>query len=348
MSDSDNPVIALDAMGGDNAPAAIVQGAVWAARDLGVRVALVGPKDAIEAELAKHKPTPDGVTVVHAPEVIGMDEEAARAARDKKESSIVVGIRLVKSGEAAAFVSAGNTGAVMAASIFYLNRIRGIERPSLAGLLPLSGKLTALLDVGANADAKPEYMVQWAQMGAAYMERVWKRKNPTVALLNIGEEDSKGSALAQEAFALLKASNVNFIGNLEGRDVPFAKADVVVTDGFTGNVVVKTMEGMADYVMGEIRTAIKSRPWYIAAGALLVPAFGQVRKKTDYREYGAGPLLGVNGLVFVGHGRSDAKAIYSALRVAREAARSGMLEAVREAAPKREATEPLEEEVAGA
>jgi len=335
----DDPVIALDAMGGDNAPAAIVQGACWAARDAGLRVTLVGPKDAIEAELANNDPRPDTITVVHAPEVIAMDEEPARAARQKKESSIVVGLRLVRDGQADAFVSAGNTGAVMAGSILYLHRIRGIERPSLAGLLPLSGKLTVLLDVGANADAKPEYFVQWAQMASAYMSRVWKRENPKVALLNIGEEDSKGNALTQEASELLRASDVNFIGNLEGRDVPFAKADVIVTDGFTGNVVVKTMEGMADYVMGEIRAAIKSRPWYMAAGAVLLPAFGNVRKKTDYREYGAGPLLGVNGLVFVGHGRSDAKAIYSALRVARDAARSGMLEAVREAAPRSAAAE---------
>ena len=328
----DDPVIALDAMGGDNAPGAIVQGACWAARDLGVRVALVGPQDVVEAELAKNPPRPETVTVVHAPDVIEMDEEPARAARSKKGSSIVTGMRLLNSGEVDAFVSAGNTGAVMAASILYLHRIRGIERPSLAGLMPLSGKLTVLLDAGANADAKPEYLLQWAEMASAYMARVWKRENPTVALLNIGEEDSKGNALAQETFALLRASRLNFIGNLEGRDVPFAKADVIVTDGFTGNVVVKTMEGMADYVMGEIKDAIKSRPWYMAAGALLLPAFGQVRKKTDYREYGAGPLLGVNGLVFIGHGRSDAKAIYSALRVAREAARSGMLEALREAA----------------
>jgi glycerol-3-phosphate acyltransferase PlsX len=320
-------------MGGDNAPGAIVQGACWAARDLGVRVALVGPQDVIDAELAKNPPRPDTISVVHAPEVIEMDEEPARAARSKKGSSIVTGMRLLKSGEAGAFVSAGNTGAVMAASILYLHRIRGIERPSLAGLMPLSGKLTVLLDAGANADAKPEYLLQWAEMASAYMARVWKRENPTVALLNIGEEDSKGNALAQETFALLRTSRLNFIGNLEGRDVPFARADIIVTDGFTGNVVVKTMEGMADYVMGEIKDAIKSRPWYMAAGALLLPAFGQVRKKTDYREYGAGPLLGVNGLVFIGHGRSDAKAIYSALRVAREAARSGMLEALREAVP---------------
>ncbi len=329
MTTSD-PIVALDAMGGDNAPGEIVLGAVQAERELGVRVALVGPEDLLEAELAKAGSRPAGITVVHAPEVIEMKEAAAQAARQKKESSIVVGLKLIKGGEADAFVSAGNTGAIMAAAIMYIGRVRGIERPSIAGLMPLSGKLTVLLDVGANADARPSYMVQWAQMAAAYMERVWKRENPTVALLNIGEEEGKGNTLAQEAYEALKASSLNFIGNVEGREVPFGTADVIVTDGFTGNVVVKTMEGMADYVMGEIRSAIKSRPWYIAAGALLTPAFGRVRKKTDYREYGAGPLLGTNGLVFVGHGRSDAKAISSALRVASESARSGMLEAIRE------------------
>jgi glycerol-3-phosphate acyltransferase PlsX len=323
-------------MGGDNAPAAIVQGAVWAARDLNIRVALVGPKDVIEAELAKHTPRPPAISVIHAPEVIGMEDEPAQAARRKKDSSIVVGLRAVKNGEADAFVSAGNTGAVMAASIMYLGRIRGIERPSLVGMLPLSGTLTALLDVGANADVKPEYLLQWGQMAAAYMEQVWKRKNPRVALLNIGEEASKGNTIAQEAYQLLQASGLNFIGNLEGRDVPFLKADVIVTDGFTGNVVVKTMEGMAEYMQGEIRKAILSRPWYAAIGALLTPAFNKVRKSTDYREYGAGPLLGVNGLVFIGHGRSDARAVVSSLRVAREAARSGMLEALRSVAPARD------------
>ena len=320
-------------MGGDNAPGEIVHGAVLAARDPGVSVALVGPQDTLEAELAKHDARPERITVVHAPEVIGMKESPSLAARQKKESSIVVGLKLLKSGEADAFVSAGNTGAIMAGAIMYIGRVRGIERPSIAALMPLSGKLTVLVDAGANADARPSYMLQWAQMAAAYLERVWKRENPTVALLNIGEEEGKGSTLTQEAYDLLKASPLNFIGNLEGRDLPFARADVIVTDGFTGNVVVKTMEGMADYVMGEIRSAIKSRPWYMAAGVLLLPAFGQVRKKTDYREYGAGPLLGTKGLVFIGHGSSDAKAISSSLRVAAESARSGMLEAIRQTAP---------------
>jgi len=332
MTTSD-PVVALDAMGGDDAPGEIVLGAVQAARDLGVSVALVGPEETLEAELAKHGPRPERITLVHAPEVIDMVESPARAARQKKESSIVVGLKLLKSGGADAFVSAGNTGAIMAGAIMYIGRVRGIERPSLAALMPLSGKLTVLLDVGANADARSSYMLQWAQMAVAYMERVWKRDNPTVALLNIGEEEGKGNTLTQEAYDLLKASPLNFIGNVEGRDLPFAAADVIVTDGFTGNVVVKTMEGMAEYVMGEIRSAIKSRPWYMAAGVLLLPAFGQVRKNTDYREYGAGPLLGTNGLVFIGHGSSDAKAISSALRVAAESARSGMLEAIRQTVP---------------
>jgi len=241
----------------------------------------------------------------------------------------------VKQGEADAFVSAGNTGAVMAAAIMYLGRIKGIERPTLAGLMPLSGKLTLFLDVGANADCKPAYLLQFAEMASAYMERVWKVRRPRVALLNIGEEATKGSTLAQEAYALLAKSGLNFIGNVEGRHVPTDIADVIVTDGFTGNVVVKTMEGMAEYIQGQMRAAIKSRPWYTLAGLALVPAFKQMRKKLDYREYGAGPLLGVNGLVFIGHGRSDARAVVSALRVAREAAQSGMLEALREVAPGR-------------
>lgn len=330
---SAEPVIALDAMGGDDAPAEIVKGAVQAARELGVNVALVGPTERIVSELSKHGTKPEGISVVNATEIIEMDEHPAQAARQKKDSSIVVGLKLVKEGKAAAFVSAGNTGAVMAAAIMYLGRIRGIERPSLAGLLPLSGRLTVLLDVGANADSKPSYLLQFAQMASAYMERIWKRPRPSVALLNIGEEKEKGSTLAQESYALLEESGLNFVGNIEGRDVPFGKVDIIVTDGFTGNVVVKTMEGMAEFVMGGIRSAIKSRPWYMVAGAMLIPAFGKIRKSTDYREYGAGPLLGVNGLVFIGHGRSDARAIMSALRVAREAAEAGMLEAIKEMVP---------------
>ncbi|MBI1886641.1 MAG: phosphate acyltransferase PlsX [Chloroflexi bacterium] len=338
----EDPIIALDAMGGDNAPAEIVHGAVLAARDLGVRVALVGRPEPIIAEMAKHLPAgrqaaakPANLSIVPASEVIEMDEHPASAARHKKDSSIVIGLKLVKQGQADAFVSAGNTGAVMAAAIMYLNRIRGIERPSLVALMPLGGKLTVLLDVGANADAKPQYLLQWGQMAAAYMERVWKVARPRVALLNIGEEETKGNQLSQEAYKLFESSGLHFIGNLEGKDVPRAAADVIVTDGFTGNVVIKTMEGMAEFIMGELREVMTSRFYYKLAAATLIPAFNKLRQKMDYREYGAGPLLGVDGLVFIGHGRSDAQAIKSSLRVAREAAQSGMLDALREMAPAR-------------
>ena len=335
MSNQD-PVIALDAMGGDHAPREIVQGAVDAARDLNARVALVGREDVVREELSRAGYEGGLIEIVSATEVIDMEETPALAARQKKDSSIVVGLKLVKEGRADAFVSAGNTGAVMAGSIMYLGRVRGIERPSLVGLLPLSGRLASFLDVGANADCRPVYLLQFAQMASAYMERVWKVERPTVALLNIGEEESKGSTLTQESYELLEASGLNFVGNIEGRDVPMGKVDVIVTDGFTGNVVVKTMEGMAEFIQGELRKAIKSRPWYALAGLMLVPAFGKMRKTLDYREYGAGPLLGINGLVFIGHGRSDARAIYSSIRVAREAAISGMLEAIKDVAPSRE------------
>ncbi|MEE8386886.1 MAG: phosphate acyltransferase PlsX, partial [Dehalococcoidia bacterium] len=266
---SDNPLIALDAMGGDNAPTEIVAGAVRAAKELGVRVALVGRSEEIAACMARHGPTPDTITVVPASEVIEMDEKPAQAARQKKDSSIVVGLRMVKQGEADAFLSAGNTGAIMAAAIMYLGRIKGIERHKLVAHMPLSGKLSVFLDIGANADCKPNYLLQFAEMASAYMERVWKVDRPSVALLNIGEEEAKGSTLAQEAYELLAGSDLNFIGNVEGRDVPTGSADVIVTDGFTGNVVIKTMEGMADFIMGQLKVAIKSRPWYAAAGLAL-------------------------------------------------------------------------------
>ena len=332
--DADNgPVIALDAMGGDDAPGEIVKGAADAARDLGIRVALVGQRDVLSAELAKLSYPGNLIDVVHASEVIEMEESPALAARQKKDSSIVVGLRLVKEGRASAFVSAGNTGAVMAGATMYLKRIRGILRPTLAALLPLSGRLSVLLDVGANADCKPEYLLQFAQMASAYMQKVWKIERPEVALLNIGEEESKGSALTQGTYELLSSSSLNFVGNIEGRDVPMGKVDVIVTDGFTGNVIVKTMEGMAEFITGEMRKAITSRPWFAAAGLVLSPALNGMRKTLDYREYGAGPLLGTNGLVFIGHGRSDALAVFSSLRVAREAVQAGMLDAIREIAP---------------
>jgi len=273
-----------------------------------------------------------------------MDEHPAQAARQKRESSIVVGMRMLKAGEVAALVSAGNTGAVVAAAIFHVGRIKGVERPALVAFIP-TGKgrrpgraghegasVTMLLDVGANADCKPHYLLQFAQMGSIYMERGLGVAGPRVALLNIGEEESKGSQLAQEAYALLHRSGLNFVGNIEGRDVPGGLADVIVTDGFTGNVVVKTMEGVAEALTGEMRAAFMSRWHYKLAALALRGAFGGLRQRLDWAEYGAGPLLGIDGLVFIAHGRSRAKAIKSALRVAAQAARADTLGALRDAA----------------
>ncbi len=339
----DEPVIALDAMGGDYAPREPVAGAVVACRRWGMRVALVGRPQEIEEELKRQRPLPPGLEVVPASEVIAMDEDPARAAWRKRGSSIVIGLKLLKEGRAQAFVSAGNTGAVMAASIMYLGRLKGIERPTLAAVMPIGQPITLLLDVGANADAKPPYLLQWAAMAAAYMEKVWKVERPRVALLNIGEEEGKGNALAQEAYHLLKASGLNFVGNVEGKDITRGVAHVIVTDGFTGNVVIKTMEGMVDLVKRLGWEALVGRPYHPLAllallpalpflglaGAVLAPAVRDLLRRTSWREYGAGPLFGVDGLVFVAHGRSDARAISSALRVAREAALSGMLEVLR-------------------
>ncbi|MFQ5879483.1 MAG: phosphate acyltransferase PlsX, partial [Dehalococcoidia bacterium] len=236
-----------------------------------------------------------------------------------------------------AFVSAGNTGAVMAAAIMYLGRIRGIERPSLVAIIPTGDRVVLLLDVGANADCKPSYLLQFARMGSVYLERALKVERPRLGLLSIGEEEVKGNELVRQAYDLLQGSDLNFVGNVEGRDILRGVADVVVTDGFTGNVVVKAIEGTADFISSQLRGAMRSHWYYLPPALALKGAFEGLRRRMDWREYGAGPLLGVNGLVFIGHGRSDARAIYSALRVAREAAVSGMLEALR---PPSEAAEP--------
>jgi glycerol-3-phosphate acyltransferase PlsX len=318
-------------MGGDHAPREIVRGAVLAARELGIRVALVGQPALVEAELAKNAPRPEGISLVPAGEVIAMDEHPAQAAATRRtprrrwpqtaEEGRGGGFRL--GGEHRRNAGASNVSWAASRDRAAFTQVS----------LPLSGRLTVMLDIGANADCKAKYLLQFAEMGSVYMQRVWKVERPRVALLSIGEEETKGTQLAQEAYALLKqAKHLNFVGNVEGRDVPAGVVDVIVTDGFTGNVVVKTMEGVANFIRGQIEGAIKGNPIYWLPGLALRGAFRGVQKKTDYREYGAGPLLGVNGLVFVAHGRSDALAIKSSLRVAREAVLSGMLEALRPAA----------------
>ncbi len=328
-------LIALDAMGGDHAPAEIVAGALLAQREHGIDVALVGPKDAIEAEIVRHGSVPSAFQIVHASEAIGMDEHPAQAVRAKREASINVAMDLVKRGVAGAFVSAGNTGAVMASALMTLGRIHGIERPALGTVAPFSDTGVLVLDVGANADVKPSYMVQFAQMGSIYAERVMAVRNPRVALLNIGGEDTKGTELAQDVHRRLQNAGINFIGNIEGGEVHRGRADVVVTDGFTGNVAVKVTEGVADFIFRELRASLTAKLHYKLAAMILRPALLKMRDRMDPGTYGGVPLIGVNGFVLIAHGNSNARAIKNALHTAHEGAQSGMLENIRTALGRR-------------
>jgi len=324
-------LIALDAMGGDHAPAETVRGAVLACRELGIEVALAGPPEILKGELARHAPLPGGLEVVPASQAIGMDEAPAQAVRQKKDASVNVATDLVKRGVAAAAVSAGNTGAVMASALLKLGRVQGIERPAIGAVVPYDDSSVLVLDVGANADCKPSYLVQFAQMGAVYMERVHGMHRPRVGLLNIGEEATKGNDLSLQVHERLRQSSLNFVGNVEANAIHQGVADVVVTDGFTGNVAVKAGEGVADFLFSQLRRAIMSRPQYRLAALVLRPAFQEMRQRMDYSEHGGAPLLGVNGVVIIAHGHADAAAIKSALRIAHEAVATGMLDALRSA-----------------
>jgi glycerol-3-phosphate acyltransferase PlsX len=316
-------------MGGDLAPREQVKGAILAAREYGVEVALVGPPAVIEPELAKHPSTPR-VTVVPAGDAITMDEdEIVKAVRSRRDASINVATQLVRNGEAHAVVSAGNTGAVMASAFFVLGRIHGVERPALGTLLPYNAGRVFLIDAGANPDCRPSHLLQFAQMGAAYSEKVVGLKNPRIGLLNVGEEEGKGNELSVEAHERIRDSGLNFVGNIEGVNIHKAVCDVVVTDGFTGNVALKAGEGVADYILEQVRSVIKSSPLFIGAAILLKPALRRALKRLQYEEYGGANLLGVNGIVVIAHGRSDALAIKNALRLAHVAAGSDLLQTMR-------------------
>lgn len=323
-------LIALDAMGGDHAPTETVKGALLAIRETDVEVALVGLPDVLEAELARHGHSdhPPSVRVVPASEVVGMHEPPAQAVRQKRQSSINEALRLVKEGQASAVVSAGNTGAVVASALLVLGRLGGIKRPALGAYFPTGRYGVLALDVGANADCKPSYLVQFAHMGSIYMERVYGAKRPRVGLLSIGEEEGKGNALTREVYDRLQHSPLNFVGNVEGKEIMNGEVEVVVSDGFTGNVAVKMGEGMAEFMFRELRKAVSERLRYRLGALLMVDALRGMRRRLDYAEYGGVPLLGVNGVVIICHGRSHAQAIKNAIRTAKEAAASGMLEAM--------------------
>jgi glycerol-3-phosphate acyltransferase PlsX len=307
-----------------------VEGAVQAAREYGVEIVLVGNKDVVEAELAKHDLAGLHISTVHASQMIEMKEHPAVAVKTKKDASMVVAMQMLKQGQVDAYVSAGNSGGVLASALLYLGRIKGVKRPALSSIFPTRTGVCFLLDIGANADCKPEYLLQFAIMGSVYAERVMGIPRPRVAIVSNGEEEGKGNALVQESVPLLKASGLNFVGNAEGKDIPGGVADVVVTDGFTGNVIVKLTEGVAGFLKDIIKTEIKRRPLAVVGGALAKAAFDQVGRRTDWREYGGGPLLGVDGVVIVAHGRSDAYAIKNAIRVAKEVVEQNTLPAIRE------------------
>jgi glycerol-3-phosphate acyltransferase PlsX len=322
--------IVVDAMGGDQAPAVVVDGAVQAARDLGLEIILVGQRGAVQAQLDRYDTAGLSVTLHHASEVIEMHEHPAAAVKTKKDSSMVVGMDLIKRREADAFFTAGNSGGALAAALFRLGRIRGIKRPALSTIFPSQTPQghCFLLDIGANTDCRPEYLLQFAVMGAVYAERVLGVPNPRVAILSNGEEEGKGNQLVQETVPLLKASTINFVGNAEGKDVPWGLADVVVTDGFTGNVVIKLAEGVSKFLLDVLKTEITSRSVSKLGALLAKPAFDEIKRRLDYREYGGAPLLGVDGVVIVGHGRSDALAIRNGIRMAAQTVENGVLEAI--------------------
>jgi glycerol-3-phosphate acyltransferase PlsX len=324
MTSNRTITIAVDAMGGDFAPDAVLEGVSAAlVADPSLRVLLVGCAETVEPFAASR----ERCEAVATTEVIDMGEHPAAAVRGKKDSSIVVGCRLVKEGRADGFFSAGSTGAVMAAATLVIGRIKGVQRPAFATVLPTAGAPCVLLDVGANADSKPDHLAQFATMGAAYATAALGIREPRIGLLNIGEEPGKGSQLAQDAYDLL-VGTPGFVGNVEGRDIPAGTVDVIVTDGFTGNVVLKLMEGMSKHLLGEFKAALMSSPVNKVAAAVLKPALGALRDKLDPDLHGAAPLLGVDGLALIGHGSSSPRAIASALRVGAVAVRAGLVASI--------------------
>lgn len=322
--------VAVDAMGGDNAPAIEVEGAVMACREFGIPVTLVGDQTCLAAELAKHGAAGLDIDIFHASEVVGMHDSASDAVRKKRNSSVRLAFDLVKDGKACAAVSAGNSGATMAAGMFVLKRISGIERPAIAQIFPtLKGK-TLVLDVGGNVDCKPIHLAQFAIMGEVYARYAMGISSPSIGLLSNGEEDSKGNELTRETNALLRATSLNYSGYVEGRDIFKGSVDVVVCDGFVGNVVLKLSEGLSDAAGRMLKKEIQ-KSWISKLGYLFVRgAFNRFKKIVDYAEYGGAPLLGINGVGMICHGGSSVKAIKNAIRFAHEYAGSGMPEHVSE------------------
>ncbi|MBI5587572.1 MAG: phosphate acyltransferase PlsX [Deltaproteobacteria bacterium] len=310
--------IAVDAMGGDHAPAVVVEGCIQASNEFNIPIILVGDRERIEAEMKKYRADSSNISIRHASEIVGMDESPAQAIRKKKDSSLKVCFDLVKSGEAGAVVSAGNSGAAMAAGMFLMKKIKGVDRPAIAVSVPTMKGSAVLLDVGGNVDCKPIHLVQFAIMGDVYARYALKKDRPRVGLLSNGEEEGKGNELTRETNAIIKKTSLNYIGYVEGRDIYRGDVDVVVADGFVGNVVLKLSEGLVEAVTTmlkeEIMATLPSKIGYLLARG----AFQRLKKKIDYAEYGGAPLLGIEGVCVISHGRSNPKAIKNAILRASE------------------------------
>lgn len=317
--------IAVDAMGGDHAPGEIVAGAALAAADYGVDISLVGIPTAVQPLLDSHP----RLQLVPCTQVIAMDEHPAQAVRSKPDSSMCVCARLCREGRADGWVSAGNSGAVMAAALLIQGRIRGVERPALGSVVPTQNGFAYFLDVGANVDSKPDYLVQFAGMGAVYAREMLGRPEPRVALLSNGEEEGKGDELVRETGRRLRSSLPGFIGNVEPKDIYNARADVVVADGFVGNVAIKMAEATAEFLFRNLRDEIPKTTRGKLGGLLIRPGVREMRARIDWREFGGAPLLGIDGVAVVAHGRSDARAIKNAIRVARDAVENQLVGKIR-------------------
>ena len=317
--------IAVDAMGGDNAPEQVLLGASQAAAELGVEILAVGLPGVVQPLLEKHP----RLVLVPCTQVIGMDEHPAQAVRAKPDSSMAVCAKLCREGRADGWISAGNSGAIMASALFIQGRIRGVERPALGSIIPTRDGFAYFLDVGANVDSKPEYLVQFAAMGAVYAREMMKRAEPRVGLLSNGEEDGKGDELVRETGKRLKGTMRGFIGNVEPKDVFASKADVVVADGFVGNVAIKMAEATAEFLFRNLRDEIPRTTTGKVGGLLIRNDVRRLRARIDWREFGGAPLLGIDGVAVVAHGRSDARAIKNAIRVTREAVENGLVGKIR-------------------
>lgn len=308
--------LAVDGMGGDFAPDAVIQGCLEAVNEYGVEVIITGPEDLIKEKLAAYTYPKDKVRVVHASEVISPNEEPVRALKKKKESSLVKALNLVKMGEADAVLSAGSTGALMAGASLIVGRIKGIKRVALAPIMPGKNAPFMVVDAGANVDCKPQYLIQFALMGKIYFENVLHVNNPSIGLVNIGAEEEKGNELTKETYKLLKQTDFNFVGNIEPRDIPSGDTNVLVCDGFVGNTILKTYEGVASTIFGMLKEEIMSSFTTKVGGLLLKPVFDGFKKKFDYTEYGGSAFLGSNGIVIKAHGSSNAKAFKNAVKQA--------------------------------